>query len=760
MIVAQLTRAYQYIQYRKNWWRLTGPTAFFGFLTTFFTYPTIFNFTTAVSGVAVEDRLQNLWNFWWVRQALTHGQNPYLTDKLFFPYYQSPNQPLPLYFHDLQFFNGLVTLPLQLIGGVAAAYNGVVLGATLVSALATYGLIRKLGGSVPASLVGGAIYAFAPTRLSTIAQSITNIQSTEFLPLYALFLHLIRSDTRLHSLSSLARYKKSALIGAILTLTACIYTDWYNTIYLLAYSLFYLVWQLGAKPHTLPRLRSEFTLMLAVMGSTFILVAPLLLPSLANLANPAFRTTPGYDREVKSSATLAALLWPGAFPPNWSSCLVGYIGLGLTLIATLFLFRGVLPSTNSRLTSNWLCRPVYLYWSVLATGALVMALGPELRINENTNTGLPLPYALFRLLPLVSITRNPSRFIILAMLGIAVLSAFALDWLGTATYLNRPFNRMNPQRRWRLVRSLLAGLTVSLLIMESWTPLPLFEVKSNPFLEKLATEPGHSYLLELPITRHYNHDQVRMFNQIAHGQPIVGGYLSRPVVDPYRFPNSAFAPIADLVLRGKRQPQDIIKSNTNEEDLDDLVALYDFSYIVLYLKEFSDPDQLSGITNLIESHYGAGQIVYRDEELKIYRVPVNYLSQRPRDINLALGEGWYGVEREDKTYWRWARARAVVYTTSVTNEKAQLKLRLRPFAQFRTLQVQLNQKTVFQTSVPTGSPTEYSFELDLLAGRNELSLINLEGEQSPNEISVDTTDARKLSFAVNWIQVICLECSK
>lgn len=93
-------------------------------LTVFYTYPLIFQFVSHVEGNAGLDRSQNLWNFWWIGKALTGGHNPFHTDLLFFPYYQVPNPSYPLYFHTLQVFNGLVTLPLQWLGGVAAAYNG------------------------------------------------------------------------------------------------------------------------------------------------------------------------------------------------------------------------------------------------------------------------------------------------------------------------------------------------------------------------------------------------------------------------------------------------------------------------------------------------------------------------------------------------------------------------------------------------------------------------------------------------------------
>jgi len=136
-------------------------------------------------------------------------------------------------------------------------------------------------------------------------------------------------------------------------------------------------------------------------------------------------------------------------------------------------------------------------------------------------------------------------------------------------------------------------------------------------------------------------------------------------------------------------------------------------------------------------------------------VPDEYLTNRPRDVNLRLGSGWYPLEREANTneFWRWSNANALVYATSVTSEKVSVKIRLRPFEIERTLQVQLNQQNVFQVKVPAGPPSTWQFELTLPAGRNELRLVSLEGDQNPGP-----QDKRRLAFAVHSVEIACLEC--
>jgi hypothetical protein len=96
-----------------------------------FTWPLALNLTTAIPGDSF-DGWQNYWNQWWIKQALIDRiANPLVTDLLYFP------TGVSLYFHTLNPFNGVTTLPIQLAFGLIAAYNAVVF---LSWVLAGYGM--------------------------------------------------------------------------------------------------------------------------------------------------------------------------------------------------------------------------------------------------------------------------------------------------------------------------------------------------------------------------------------------------------------------------------------------------------------------------------------------------------------------------------------------------------------------------------------------------------------------------------------------
>ncbi len=85
------------------------------------TYPLLLHLATAIPGDGF-DGWQNYWNLWWVKTAvLDLHESPYFTTYLYHPIGYS------LYFHTLNIFNSLLTLPLQLCFGLTVSYNFVVL---------------------------------------------------------------------------------------------------------------------------------------------------------------------------------------------------------------------------------------------------------------------------------------------------------------------------------------------------------------------------------------------------------------------------------------------------------------------------------------------------------------------------------------------------------------------------------------------------------------------------------------------------------
>ena len=204
------------------------------------TYPLALNYATAIPGDGF-DGLQNYWNLWWVRRALLDlNVSPFFTRELFYPNGAS------LYFHTLNIFNGLVSLPVQLLAGLAAAYNTTVLFTFVASGYGTFLLARRMLGRLGRAddrsnliaFAGGFIFAFAPFRFAHLLGHM-QVLSTEWIPFFVLsFLQLPERRG--------SPWRRALLPAFFLVLNAL--CDWYYVLYLLIFCA--LVGGVAlAKPH-------------------------------------------------------------------------------------------------------------------------------------------------------------------------------------------------------------------------------------------------------------------------------------------------------------------------------------------------------------------------------------------------------------------------------------------------------------------------------------------------------------------------------
>ncbi len=184
--------------FRKNSVSLAHLLVLGGYLlaTLLFTWPLATNLTTAIPGDSF-DGWQNYWNQWWIKQALIDRLVwPLHTDILYAP------TGVNLYFQTLNPFNGLATLPIQLTGGLIAAYNAVVflswvLGGYGMFLLARWVIGQRRTGSrtcrdlqLPGTLaafVAGLVYTLSPFHMAHLLGHM-QVMSLEWLPFYILYL--------------------------------------------------------------------------------------------------------------------------------------------------------------------------------------------------------------------------------------------------------------------------------------------------------------------------------------------------------------------------------------------------------------------------------------------------------------------------------------------------------------------------------------------------------------------------------------------
>ncbi len=145
----------------------------------FFTWPWITHFNGwffTDSG----DGLQNVWNMWWVKEALTElDQLPWHTHQLHYPY------GVTLLGQTLNPFNGLVGIILQQFMSLTQAFNVMIIFSFVVGGLTTFWLCYYFTKAYLPSIIGGLIFTFSSYHF---AHAIGHMQlvSLQWIPLFVL----------------------------------------------------------------------------------------------------------------------------------------------------------------------------------------------------------------------------------------------------------------------------------------------------------------------------------------------------------------------------------------------------------------------------------------------------------------------------------------------------------------------------------------------------------------------------------------------
>jgi hypothetical protein len=158
------------------------------------------------------------------------------------------------------------------------------------------------------------------------------------------------------------------------------------------------------------------------------------------------------------------------------------------------------------------------WWAGLTALFGLLALGPFIHI-AGMNTYIPGPWAFLRYVPILGLTRSPSRFSVVLMLGVAILFATALVAL----------TRRYPARRRLIVTTVGALLLFELLP----APRPIHSAAVPGIYHHVKQAPDDVRLLELPVGIRDGTSSIgdftarSQFYQTFHEKALVGGYLSR-----------------------------------------------------------------------------------------------------------------------------------------------------------------------------------------------------------------------------------------
>jgi hypothetical protein len=424
-----------------------------------------------------------LWNLWWVKRAVVELSSlPFVTPFMFFPAGTS------LIFHNLSVYNGLVGIPVQLLGAdVVTTYNLLYLSSFVIGGLGMLLLVRELTGDVFASFFAGAMYTFSPAR--TLMYFWMNLWSTYWLPYALLFaVRLLRGPHRLDG------------VGLVLSLTLATLSDWHQPVLLLlTITVLALAARVTRQRAGLGPLGTAGRLGWCLLGY-IVLLSPL-----------------GY-LVLKEFAAGDAIL----HTPSWE---MGFGLMGVAFAGGPVSYGVILGWVPVALAAYGMARGLDLWikpFGLLLVGFFVLSLGEGLRLSGFSEPILPLPFLLWRKLPLLGIIRGPVYFWLMVPVCFAVL-------VGYGTHrLCQQMNEMWPER-FRLLRPVAGIAMLSLALLELFQgPFKAKDARLHPVYEAVKREGSGGAVLDAPLWFSRDNQPMHagrsLFYQVHHQQPLFGGY--------------------------------------------------------------------------------------------------------------------------------------------------------------------------------------------------------------------------------------------
>ena len=486
--------------------RLFLPVGLYLILFFFFSPHLLGRFSTHFFG-DVGDGLQNVWNMWWVKKAVTElGHHPWRTEFLHYPSGSS------LLGHTLNPFNGFMGIILQRFVTLVEAYNAMVVFSFVAGGWTAFLLCLELTGSYWGAVAGGSMFTFSSYHFMH-AEGHMQLVSVEWLPLFLLLWHRF-----------IEKPSHRQAIGAPLALFLVILCDYYYFLYAIMGSVFLLAWsRIKAPKKFLTELHPSHS------GSSWLLFIATTLMTSGVLIGALFHQNHldpllgAHSADDFSMDLLAPFVpsyhwrfheWTASIWSRWTgngnetSVYVGWTSLILSAYSVWILKRR--ESSSHLLPWIWMG----LTFFVFSLGPWLHVSGHELRSGTRFQIygrawhPLTLPYSyLVSLLPPLRLSGVPVRMMIMVQLSLAILVSASIGAL------------LESGSRWKQCA---LALCCVIWAFESYPrPLPSTEPVIPPYVETLRELPDGAVI-----------DQVSSFTwplyyQTVFQKKIFGGYISR-----------------------------------------------------------------------------------------------------------------------------------------------------------------------------------------------------------------------------------------
>ena len=623
-----------------------------------FTWPLPLHLGTHFTGDPGGDTGVYVWNQWVFHQELVEGHNPLTTEKIL-----SLTSRVDLTQHNYTTFLNLLALPLISSLGIVTSFNVVFLLVSVLNALFAYGLARRAtAASRPEAFLAGLVFAWAPAMVarttghfSLVAAAalpaflwcLTNAErsrtakdaalvglcmawaalSDAYYGVYCLMIAILYAAATLLHVTRAPRPAPRPWVWLLDVLIVCFggliaglvlgrggeftllgipvhVRSLYNPVLvltLLAIARVLLWW----RPHfELPSLGpSPIKVIIVAALACAGPLAPVLYGLTDRIAEGRFVSPEIFWRSSPRGVDLLSFVTFNPLHPiaRWFS------ESPQTRMATWFVeYTASLSVVAIGVIAIALWRAGYRPrkdWVVITIGFALLALGPFIYI-AGVNTHVPGPWALLRYAPGFGLTRMPSRFAIVAVLGLAVLMAGALASIGA---------------RWPRRRRAIVAAVACLLVFELWpAPRMLYSAEISPIYDRIAADPRPVRVLVLPfgvrdgVWATGNFRPRSQYNQTRHGKALIGGYLSRisrKRVDSMR---ENYPTLDALIKLSEEKPLEPSVRAVLDDRGDRLVEQGNLGYVVID-ERFIPPDRARMVIEAFKLRE-----VQRDAHLSLY----------------------------------------------------------------------------------------------------------------------------------------------
>lgn len=433
------------------------------------------------------DGLQYLWDAWWIERSLLAGRNPYFTDMVFAP------DGSPLVWHSLVPLTASAIALLGKVFGLLLAHNLVVMAAFPLAGLGGFLLCRYVTRDTAGSLVGGLAFMLCPFLTSKTLGHL-NLLLGGLLPFFVLALWAATAP------DGGGRRARLGLAGASL---AVVLTNIHTAIFAANVAFWTLLWRVRRAADRRAAVRRFGAAVAPALLATAPWVAVVLYYAVAYDWPPPVRRGWHFCPEP------ASFLLPFTRTSRWSETANAIFGEGLDLgQLELACYLGVLVFPLS-LAGLALRRrePLARFAAFLLGLHLVLALGPVLLAGRQPvaigGATVPLPFALWRQVPVLGAVYQSGRYLLIGYLAMAL----GLAWLVAALR-----ERLGTPR----ARALAVALGAAVWLDYAFDPV----LARLPEVPELAGRDGLVLDPDLGSSR-------TMYYQTRHGRRLVGGYLSR-----------------------------------------------------------------------------------------------------------------------------------------------------------------------------------------------------------------------------------------